>query len=204
MTFPVVLDGRIDNQVVGDSFRFSMTAAGRVLLNASRRSSFEGAVRLLRIEGGRETYLDAVAFEAFGTTRVPWELAPGLYELSVSGSIPGEYRLSVQHAQPWPVQWGTVPPPVISNGQAKLVVDTNAAVLTTTPRHVVFWIDGVGEVARLPWSPHVEYEWNAAAADVTRIRYRARLIDGDGPITSWSLPADSGVTSAPRRRAARH
>jgi hypothetical protein len=204
VTFPVVLDGRIDNQVVGDSFRFSMTAAGRVLLNASRRSSFEGAVRLLRIEGGRETYLDAVAFEPYGTTRVSWELAPGLYELSVSGSIPGEYRLAIQHAQPWPVQWGTVSQPVITNGQAKLVVDTNAAALTKTPTHVVFWMDGVGEVARLPWSPHVELEWNAAAAGVTRIRYRARLIDANEPVTSWSLPADSGASSGPRRRAVRH
>jgi hypothetical protein len=133
---------------------------------------------------------------------VSWELTPGSYELSVSGSIAGDYRLSVQQPKPWPVEWGTVLPPTISNGVAKLVVNTNAAALAKTPTHAVFWIDGVGEVAKLPWNRGVEYDWNAAAG-ISRIRYRVRLVKGDEPITSWSLPADGGTASGPRRRAAR-
>lgn len=198
---PVALDGRIDYAYAGDSFLFSTPVAQRFILNASRRGVFEGAVRLSRIVGTQEIPVDSFSLAQYGTTRRSWELDPGTYRMSVSGSIAGAYRIALRPAREWPIGWETIAPPVIANGQAKLMVATDRSKLTGTPTHAAFWIEGVGNVATVPWSEQVTWLWSVPAG-TNRLRYRVRLMNGNAPFTAWSLPADSA--NATRRRSIRH
>lgn len=201
VTPPVVLDGAIDHLQVGDSFRFSTLTAQRFILTASRRGVFEGSVRLFRIDAGREIFVEGVTLAAHGPTRRIWQLTPGHYRMFVSGTVPGAYRLALRPAQEWPIAWGTVAPPEIADGRARLAVETNGLRVSQVPTHVVFWVEGIGEVAKLPWKPRVEFDWTIPG-ETMRFRYRARLVRGTEPLTGWSLPAESGAGR--RRRSARH
>ena len=201
ITPPVVLDGRIDHLQVPDSFRFSTLSSQRFVMTASRRGVFEGSVRLFRLDGAQESLVEAVTLAEHGPTRETWELAPGHYRLLVSGSLSGAYRMALRPAREWPIEWGTVAPPAAGDGRARLAVETHVSRVSETPTHVVFWVEGIGEVAKLPWKPHVEFDWSVPAG-MKRLRYRARLTNGSEPLTGWSLPAEN--VSERRRRSVRH
>lgn len=197
VTVPVTLDGTIDRIEAADYFVFSLATAERLLMNGTRRGGFEGAVRLFRLNESGEVAVENTAFAEYGRTSRAWDLPAGSYRLMVSGSVPGGYRVSLHPAREWPAAWGTVAHRM-ADGRAHVVVDTSMAALPEQPTAVVFWVEGLGEVARLPWQPRVELDWSVPA-EMERIRVRARLLDGDRPLTGWSLPSES--RSGARRRA---
>jgi hypothetical protein len=202
VAIPALLDGAFTATAETDTFRFTLESSGRVVVTLARRSPLQGQVELFRLGGGVLLPISSTTLDWYGTTRTTAELAPGTYRVAITSSSSGSYRLGLRSVRAWPSSWGTVLSPVPSDDASlRLAVQTDVSLLETTPTHVAIWVEGVGEIARLPWNTHVEHDW-VRPAGLERVRYRARLMKGDQPLTGWSLPAES-VAPAARRRAVR-
>ncbi|HEX7709227.1 MAG TPA: putative metal-binding motif-containing protein [Thermoanaerobaculia bacterium] len=199
---PALLDGAFAAAGKTDTFRFTLETAGRVILTVARRSPLQGRLELFAFAGGNLSPISSTTLDWYGTTRMTTELAPGTYRVAITSSSSGSYRLALRFARAWPSPWGTVLSPIVAtDASLRLAIQTDVSLLEATPTHVAIWVEGVGEIARLPWTAHVEHDW-VRPAGLERVRYRARLMKGDQPLTGWSLPAES-VAPAARRRAVR-